>query len=98
MAILGKYFQDPDERKRYEIDYEDWLDTGELVSSVTFEVTPSTGTPVVIDGTAIDPDSKGIVFHASEGSAGTTYKVYVTMTSSNGQIKQDTVQFTIKAQ
>lgn len=98
MAVLGKYFQDPDERKRYTIDYEDWLDQGELISSVTFDVTPSTGTPVVIDGDAIDPDSLGVVFYASEGTAGVTYKVYVTMTSSNGQIKQDTVQFTIKAQ
>lgn len=98
MAILGKYFKDPDERKRYTVDYSDWLDSGELISSVTFEVTPSTGTPVVIDGDSIDPDSTGIVFYASEGADGTTYRVYITMTSSNGQIKQDTVQFTIKAQ
>lgn len=98
MAILGKYFKDPDERKRYSIDYSDWLDSGELISSVTFEVTPSTGSPVVIDGDSINPANTGVVFYASEGVNGTTYRVHVTMTSSNGQIKEDTVQFTVKAQ
>ena len=37
---LGKYYKAPDERKRYSIDYSDWLDTAERLSSVTFQVTP----------------------------------------------------------
>lgn len=95
--ILGKYFKVPADRKRYTIDYTDWLDTGELVTAVTFEVTPSTGSPVVVDGDSIDPDSKGIVFYASEGEVGTTYRAFVTMETSNGQIREDSVQFTVKA-
>ncbi len=95
--ILGKYFKVPADRKRYTIDYTDWLDSGELVNSITYEVSPSTGSPVVIDGDSIDPDYKGVVFYASEGEAGTTYRVFVTMTTSNDQVKEDSVQFTVKA-
>ena len=97
MGVLGKYFKAPIDRKRYTISYSDWLDTGELVSTVTFEVTPTDAPPVVIDGIAVDPDGKGIVFYASGGVDGTSYKALATMTSSGGQTKEDTVLYSVKA-
>lgn len=95
--ILGKYFKAPDERKRYSIDYQDWLDTGELLSTVTFEVTPIDADPVVIDGIAIETGSKSAVFYAAGGIDGKSYKAIVTTTTSGGQVKEDTVQYTVKA-
>jgi hypothetical protein len=94
---LGKYFKSPDERKRYSIDYTDWLDTGEQLSVVTFEVTPVDADPVVIDGIAIETGNKSVVFYASAGLDGRSYKAIATMTTSGGQVKEDTVQYTVKA-
>lgn len=95
--LLGKYFKGPAERKRYSIDYSDWLDDGEIVSTVTFEVTPVDAGPVVIDGNSIQPGSKSVVFYASAGLNGTTYRAAVTMVTSNFQTRVDTVQFTIRS-
>lgn len=97
MANIGKFFKAPDERKRYSIDYTDWLDTGELLSTVTFEVTPIDADPVVINGIAIETGSKSVVFYASAGLDGKSYKAIATTTTSGGQDKQDTVQYTVKA-
>jgi len=94
---LGKYFKSPDERKRYSIDYTDWLDTGEQLSNVTFEVTPIDASPIVINGIAIETGNKSVVFYASAGLDGKSYKAIATMTTSGGQIKEDTVQYTVKA-
>jgi len=94
---LGKYFKSPDERKRYSIDYTDWLDTGEQLSAVTFEVIPVDADPVAIDGIAIETGNKSVVFYASAGLDGKSYKAIATMTTSGGQVKEDTVQYTIKA-
>jgi len=94
---LGKYFKAPVDRKRYTIDYSDWLDSGELVMSVTFGVTPLDAFPVVIDGNANNPAATGVVFYASGGLDGTSYKVTATLLSSNGQTREDTIQYTVKA-
>jgi hypothetical protein len=94
---LGKYFKAPDERKRYSIDYTDWLDTGEVLTVVTFEVTPVDADPVVIDGIAIETGEKSVVFYASAGLDGKSYKAIATTTTSGGQVKEDTVQYTVKA-
>jgi len=95
--ILGKYFKAPDERKRYSINYTDWLDTGELLSLVTFEVTPVDADPVVIDGITIESGEKSVVFYAAGGIDGKSYKAIATTTTTGGQVKEDTVQYTVKA-
>jgi len=94
---LGKYTKSPDERKRYSIDYDDWLDTGEQLATVTFEVTPVDLDPVAIDGIAIETSGKSVVFYASAGLDGKSYKAIATMTTNGGQVKEDTVQYTVKA-
>jgi hypothetical protein len=94
---LGKYSKVPADRKRYSIDYSDWLDQSELVSSVTFGVTPSEAGMLVIDGTSIDTTKTISVFYASAGNVGSVYTVAVTMTTSGGQIREDTVQYTVKS-
>ena len=95
--ILGKYCKAPDERKRYSINYADWLDTGEILTLVTFEVTPIDADPIVIDGIAIESGEKSVVFYASGGLDGKSYKAITTATTSGGQVKEDTVQYTVKA-
>jgi hypothetical protein len=95
--LLGKYFKGPTERKRYSIDYSDWLDAGELVQSVTFQVTPNDAGPVFIDGNSIQPGNKSVNFYANAGLNGVTYKVAVSMVTTANQDRVDTVQYTVRA-
>ena len=95
--ILGKFFKAPDEKKRYSIGYSQWLDSGELLSNVTFQVTPIDSNTIVIDGISIEADGKGVAFYASKGLDGKSYKAIATTTTSGGQVKEDTVQYTVKA-
>jgi hypothetical protein len=94
---IGKFSKSPDERKRYLIDYADWLDTGELITAVTFEVIPADTGHVVIDAITIETGQQKAVFYASAGVEGKSYKAIATMTTTGGQIKEDTVQYTVKA-
>jgi hypothetical protein len=97
MAVLKKFSKAPVDRKRYSIDYADWLDAGEIVNSVTFGVTPAEPSAIVVDGIAINPGAKSIMFYTSGGADATVYKVFVTMTTSGGQVKEDTVQYSVRA-
>lgn len=94
---LGKYFKTPSDRKRYTIDYSDWLDVGELVESVTFGVTPVDAPPLVVDGVSIDPGKRSIVFYASGGVEGGAYTVSPTMVSSGGQVREDAIKYFVRA-
>lgn len=90
--ILATHTQTTQERKRYAIDYSGFLEATEVIQSVT--VNPDAG--LTITGEAIVNDDKGFVFFVSGGTNGTTYKVEVLMTTSDGQISEDVVKFKIK--
>lgn len=92
---LGSFIKTPAERKRYSIDYSEWLDTGETLSTVTMEVTPSTGTvPFVVD--AISSNNTVVVFFVNGGDNAKQYTIDVKATTSGGQLKEDTVLFTVR--
>lgn len=94
---LGTFFKTPSERKRYSLDYTDWLDTGETVNSRAFTVTPETGDFLQIDASSIDATGKQVVFFANYGDDGVSYVVDVIITTSGGQTKEDQITFTVKA-
>lgn len=95
---LARFVKSPAERKRYSIDYSDWLDTGELVSSIVFTVTPSTGTlPLVIDSYLIGTPATSVGFFANYGDDNVSYTVDVVMTTSGGQIKEDQILFSVRS-
>lgn len=81
------------DKKRYTIDYEDWLDTTETLSTVTFAVDAG---PATITSSAISSDSKSVSF-IIHGAVSTTtpFNVYVQATSSAGQIKNDHIEFDV---
>lgn len=97
MRAVGKYVNAPDERKRYTIDYNEWLDVGETIVSITFEVTPVSTTPFIIDGVAINTGARGASFYGSGGQDGETYAAVATVVTSGGQTKNDRVNFSVKA-
>lgn len=100
MTRLSKYTQTPDEDKRYAIEYSDWLDTSEYIEDIEFETTPTTSPPLSVGSTVIAQGDTGVnslvKFFISGGVDGKNYTLIVTITTSTGQIKQDTVLFQIR--
>jgi len=94
---LAKFSKSPAERKRYSIDYSDWLDTGETISSITFAVTPATTPELLIDAFQIGSPATSVALYVSGGTDGTTYTVDVLMTTSGGQIKEDQIVFSVRS-
>jgi hypothetical protein len=97
MARLGTFKQTPTERKLYSIDYEPWLDDGETVASVVYEVAETTTPPLLISEQTIAPGSLRAVFFVEGGVDQQQYQVLVTMTTSVGQIKEDFILFNVDA-
>lgn len=92
---LGSFIKTPAERKRYSIDYSEWLDTGETLATATFQVTPSTGTsPLIVD--AVSSNTTTVVFFVNYGENSKQYTIDVKVTTSGGQLKEDTVLFTVR--
>lgn len=97
MAI-AKYVKASSDRKRYQIDYTDWLDTGEGVTSVTFTIDSNTASPVlVIDAVAVLPTALGVQYYVAGGVDGVTYRVLAHLTTTIGpQQKLDEILMTIR--
>lgn len=94
---LARFYKAAAERKRYSVDYTDWLDTGETISTVSFAVSPSTGTtPLEIDAYTISADGLQVIFFAAFGDDGATYTTTITIQTSGGQVKEDSVVFIVK--
>lgn len=98
--ILGKLLKTPAERKRYSVDYSVWLSDGETVTNVAFAVSqdPTLETPVSpLDVDAYSIASPTVVFFVSDGDNNASYSVDIQITTSTGQIKEDTVKFAVRA-
>lgn len=87
MASLGKFVHTPVDRKRYIIDYSDWLNSGETLTAASFQSVPNTGTPAVVDANTLT--SATVPLFVSGGDDGIQYQILVTVTTSLGQTKQD---------
>lgn len=100
MARLAKYSQTPEETKRYSIEYSDWLDGGETLAAVSFEITPATIPALVVPSSEIVNGDTNLLtsvrFFVSGGVAKTNYKIIVDIQTSGGQVKQDSVLFEIR--
>lgn len=97
MGVLARYVKAAEERKRYQINYSNWLDTGETVVSVVFAVDKVTTPPLVIDDVMPTPDGVGVQYYCGGGVDGTDYVVSATLTTSIGpQIKLDDVFFSVR--
>lgn len=90
--ILGTVTQQPAERLDYDIDYVEqaFLTSGETISSAVTVV------DVVGLTVATMNLSTKVKLWIEGGTAGTTYKVTVTATTSDGRIKQDELKVRIK--
>jgi hypothetical protein len=90
---IGKFKHTPVTRRRYQLDYSDWLAEGvsptDTIASVAFASVPSTPTPAQVDASEINSPATSIDIFISGGVDGTDYKILITMTTVDGQVKQD---------
>lgn len=99
MGVLAKYVKQPGERKRYQITYVNWLDTGEAVFGVVFSIDKVTVPPLVVDDVMNTPDGKGVQYYVSGGLNNTQYVVTAVLETNNGpQVKEDEIYFSIREQ
>jgi hypothetical protein len=96
MGRIARYSKTAAERKRYTIDYTDWLDPGENVSGAVFDVVVQTLVPLVVDDIEVLPSGLGVQYYISGGTPDITYEVSVTMTTSQTQIREDGIIVSVK--
>ena len=94
---LGKVVKTPIEVKRYSIEYVDWLDITEYVQSVVFTITPSSTNPLIAVASSIGASATAVTFLVSGGDDGETYDVVAKITTTGGQVKEDSVLFAVRS-
>jgi hypothetical protein len=98
MAKLGTFRQTTIERKLYVLDYEDWLEAGETVVSVVYELRKLPSEAITTEAQVTNDGIVGgnqVRFFFASGISGTQYRVEVQATTSLGQVKEDYVVFQV---
>lgn len=94
---LGKFTKTPDEAKRYAIDYSEWLDATEYIANISFNVVSTNSGVLFIAPGSLGTNPTEAIFFVTGGSAGQTYTVGVTMTTTTNQVKQDTIIYSVRS-
>lgn len=95
--LLGRYRQQPYDRRKRGIDFTDFLeDDEEIAQIVSVAITPATSPPFVVDGTVIDSEGKKIAYYGGGGVENTEYTAAFKTRTSLNQYRQDEVQFDIE--
>lgn len=90
--ILGNFTKQPVDVVDYDIDYSEWLTSGDNLETAMLGVEPATN--LVIDSVFVnDPRIK---IWVSGGTNGVTYKLTVTATTADGRVKQDEFRIKVK--
>ena len=87
--ILGTFEKQPADVKDYDIDYSQWLVSGDGIQSATVE---ADGTGLLVD--SVFTGANRVKVWLSGGVSGTKYKVTVTVTTDDGRVLQH--EFVIK--
>ena len=94
---IARFEKTPNEEKRYNVDYINWLGPAETISSVVFTVvTNSIVIPFSVDAYQISVDGKSISFFVVGGELNTQYDLDISITTSDGQIKESLVLFIVQ--
>lgn len=96
MSLLGRYKQQPGEKRKRGVDYTKFLESGETIISVMALVSPTTASPVVVSSILIDSGAKKFAYFVEGGLTNTDYLVEFTVTTSLGQILEDEIQFELE--
>lgn len=91
---IGKFRKAPADRKRYVVDYKDWLNDNEEISDgVVAGSVPEDG--FYVDGFLVDNSNREVIFYVSGGLSGVEYTVTITVDTTLQQTKEDWVTFVV---
>jgi len=93
---LGRFVKTPNEVKRYTIEYQDWLDTGEYCASIVLTKLTGTGSITLVPN-AIPASSTTVDFFVSGGTDGQDYEISARMTTTANQVKEDSIVYAIRS-
>jgi len=102
MTLLDRFIKQPAEIKKYQIDYSEWLATGETVTSVVTAVTllnPATddvGEPTMTIGTTQIVGGNVYEYYVSAGTDGKRYKVTFQASTSDTQTVESEIEFKVR--
>jgi hypothetical protein len=91
--ILGSFVKQPVEVLDYDIDYSDWVISGDNIIAAGVDVQTDDPALVITRVTVSDPVVKVWV---GGGENGTTYKVTLTVTTADGRVKQDEFRIVVR--
>ena len=92
MALLGSKPHTAGDTKKWTVSYEDWLENTASISQIT--VVPDLPSCTIGNIKILGSD---IVFFLSGGNVNDQLTLLLTMTDDLGNIKQDTLKFTVVA-
>lgn len=91
--MLGILTKQPVDQLDYDLDFTEWLDDGDTITSAVAIVDPVDGT-LVID--SINIASPVVKVWLSGGDNGKSYKIEVTATTTGGRIKEECFKIRVK--
>lgn len=96
--LLGTKLHTAGNTRRFQIDYSNWLEEGESLSSGTVVKPPGVALPdITLSPAASVLNSTHLLFTMAGGSANEAFTLNVQITNSRGEVKNDTVGFTVVA-
>ena len=104
---LGRFRQQPSERKKYMVNYDCWLDlaTGEKIVSVQSDVEPKTriaddgsveNIEMTIDGVFLMPAGNEFLYYIRGGADFVEYVATFIIDTDTGQTKEDEVNYFVE--
>ena len=95
MARIARFKKDEADRIRYTVDYDEWLDDSEEITSAVVTGNVPADNFVVDDEVLIDAAKKVVLFYASGGVADGEYDATILINTSEDQIKEDWVTIVV---
>jgi hypothetical protein len=102
MTLLDRFQKQPADIKKYQIDYSEWLATGETVTSVVTAVTvlnpadTDVGEPTMTIGTTQIVGGTVYEYYVSLGTDGKRYKVTFQASTSDSQTIESEIEFKVR--
>lgn len=101
--LLRRINIQPNEVFAYRISYDRWLATGETITGVTSSVESTPPSDVVspaafaVTALLVDPsDSRAVMFNAGGGDDGGVYKVTLRIQTTEAQVREDEIEFSVR--
>ena len=102
MTLLDRFLKQPDEIKKYQIDYSEWLNTGERIISVSQVVTilnpaaSDVGEPTLTVGVTQILNGDLYEYYLSSGTHNKKYKITFLADTTDSQRVESEIEFKVR--